>query len=97
MDVEAEVSEAVSLLLRGLHEAASTVVQDATSLLGLDEGEPVRRYDPPVRPSYAEPVSHPSDSVPQRTYTGAHSARRGDALPLTFPPAQATFPFLWWS
>ena len=53
-------------LIRGFEE----VLADTAQLLGLEDAEPVRRYDPPVRPSYTEPVSHPSDTAAPRAYTG---------------------------
>jgi hypothetical protein len=60
-------------LIRGFEE----VLSDTAQLLGLEEAEPVRRYDPPTRPSYAEPVSHATDAARPKKYTGEV------ALPLT--------------
>lgn len=54
-------------LLRGFEE----VLSDTAQLLGLEESQPVRRYEPPTRPSYAEPVVHPTDSArPPKQYVG---------------------------
>lgn len=53
-------------LIRGFEE----VLSDTAQLLGLEEAQPVRRYDPPTRPSYAEPVVHSTDSARPKKYVG---------------------------
>ena len=53
-------------LIRGFEE----VLSDTAQPLGLEEAEPVRRYDPPTRPAYAEPVSHTTDAARPKKYTG---------------------------